>query len=426
MSKADSAGAVAKAMDADLLIRRATVATMEGSPGPRDAASAEELGMEAGWSVAVKNGRISWVGPDDEWRGRATRVIEGRRKLVTPGYVDSHTHLVYAGDRTHELKMKLQGRSYMEILEKGGGIMATVRATRAATDNELEESAAQRVRQMLQCGTTTLEAKSGYGLDTATELRMLATQPKVSKRTNVPVVSTFLGAHAVPDEYKGRSDAYVDLVVDEMLPKVAEQHIARFCDVFVEKDVFTPEQGERILTKARALGFQLRLHADEIVDTAGAELAAKVGCISADHLLRVNDEGIAALAQRGTIATLLPTVPLTLMTREWAPAKKLLAAHVPVAVATDHNPNNPVVDLQFAAQMSCYAMGLTPNQALTAVTWNAACALDVQDKVGSIEVGKIANLLVHDVAMPQDWVACLGRNTAKAVILNGKLVPPAV
>lgn len=417
---------VGKVVDADLVIRKATLATMEGSAGPRDAVAAEELGMEAGWTVAMKGGRITWVGPDDEWKGKATRVIEGRRKLVTPGYVDSHTHLVYGGDRTHELKQKLQGRSYMEILAKGGGIMSTVRATRAATDNELEEAAALRLRQMLACGTTTVEAKSGYGLDTATELRILGLHPRVSKRVGVPIVSTFLGAHAVPEEFKGRTDGYVDLVVDDMLPKVRDQQVARYCDVFVEKDVFTPEQGERILAKAKELGFQLRLHADELNDTGGAALAARLGCASADHLLEVGDAGIDALAQRGTIATLTPTVPLTLMTKKWAPAKKLLEAHVPVAVATDHNPNNPVVDLQLAAQLSSYAMGLTPNQALTAVTWNAACALDVQDKVGSIEVGKIANLLVHDVAMPQDWVACLGRNTAKAVILNGKLVPPMV
>lgn len=417
---------VGKVVDADLLIRKATVATMEGAAGPRDAVASEELGMEAGWAVAVKDGRISWVGPDDEWKGKATRVIEARRKLVTPGYVDSHTHLVYGGDRTHELKLKLQGRSYMEILQKGGGIMSTVRATRSATDNELEEAAAHRLRQMLSCGSTTIEAKSGYGLDAATELRILGVHPRVSKRVGVPIVSTFLGAHAVPEEFKGRTDAYVDLVVDEMLPKVADQQIARFCDAFVESDVFTVEQGRRILTKARELGFQLRVHADELSNTEGAQFAAKMGCLSADHLLQVSEAGIAAMAEAGTIATLTPTVPLTLMTKQWAPAKKLLEAHVPVAVATDHNPNNPVVDLQFAAQMSSYAMGLTPNQALTAVTWNAACALDVQDKVGSIEVGKVANLLVHDVAMPQDWVACLGRNTAKAVVLNGKLVPPLV
>lgn len=411
-------------LDADLLVKSCTVATMEGPQKPRDKHEADDAGLEAGWSIAAKNGRIVFVGPDSDWKGKAARVIEARRKLVTPGYVDSHTHTVYAGDRSKELKQKLQGKSYLDILAAGGGIMSTVRSTREATTNELEEQAAVRARRMLACGTTTLESKSGYGLTTKDELRMLEVNPRLSKRTGLPVISSFLGAHAVPDEFKGRTDAYVDLVVDEMLPAVETQQIARFCDVFVEEGVFTLEQGERILMAAKKRGFELRLHADEIVNTKGAELAAKVGCVSADHLLRVSPAGIEAMADAGTIATLLPTVPLTLMKPEWAPAAKLMEALVPVAVATDHNPNNPVVDLQFAAQLSCYAMGLTPNQALTAVTWNAACALGVEGQVGSLEVGKIANIVIHDVDMPQNWVAELGRNTAKAVILNGKLVPP--
>jgi imidazolonepropionase len=412
--------------DADLLIRSATLATMEGPQRAREGFEADDCGMEAGWAVAMKDGRITWVGPDPDWRGKATRVIDARRKLVTPGYVDSHTHLVYAGDRSNELKLKLQGRSYMDILAAGGGIMSTVEATRAATDNELEEQTLVRLKRMLQCGTTTVEAKSGYGLSVEQELRTLACHPRISRRAGVPIVSTFLGAHALPPEYAGRADAYVDLVVEQMLPKVAEQHIARFCDVFVDEGAFTVEQGERILRKAKELGFQLRLHADEIVGTGGAAMAAKVGCLSADHLLRVDEAGIAAMAEHGTIATLMPSVPLTLMKPEWAPAKRILDAHVPVAIATDHNPNNPVVDLQFVAQLGCYAMGLTPNQALTGVTWNAACALGIEDRVGSIEVGKIANLLVHDVPFVQHWVHELGRNTAKAVILNGKVVPPAL
>jgi imidazolonepropionase len=408
---------------ADLLVKTATIATMEGPARPREGFEMEDAGLEAGWTIAVKDGRIAWVGPDPDWRGKATRVIEANRKLVTPGYVDAHTHLVYGGDRSNELKMKLRGKSYMEILAAGGGIMSTVTATREATDNQLEEVAAERLYRMLQRGTTTVEAKSGYGLTTKDEMRILDVHPKLRKRTGIPIISTFLGAHAVPEEYKGRTDAYVDLIVDEMLPHVADQHVARFCDVFVEEGVFAVEHGERILRKAKELGFQLRLHADEIVNTKGAELAAKVGCVSADHLLRVSDEGIKAMAEHGTMATLLPTVPVTLMKPKWAPAARIMAGGVPVAVATDHNPNNPVVDLQFAAQMACYTMGLTPNQALTAVTWNAACALGVEDKVGSLEVGKIANLVLHDVAMPQHWISELGRNTAKAVILNGKLVP---
>ena len=411
--------------DYDLVVRRATVATLDGPAGARDGALANDAGLEAGWTVAIKAGRIAWVGPDPDFRGTATTSLDAKRRLVTPGYVDAHTHLVYAGDRSRELRQKLQGMSYLEILAKGGGIMETVRATRAATDNELDEQALVRLRQMVHHGTTTVESKSGYGLDKPTELRMLEANPRISKRTGVPIVSTFLGAHAVPDEYKGRTDAYVDFVLDEVLPAVEAQEVARFCDVFVEEGVFTVEQGERILTQAKRLGFQLKVHADEIVDTGGAQLAAKVNALGADHLLKVSQEGIQALADTGTIATLLPTVPLTMMKPEWAPAKRLLDAGVPVAVATDHNPNNPVLSLQLAAQLACYTMGLTPAQALTAVTWNAAQALDVESHVGGLQVGKVANVLVHDVPSLERWVYDLGRTTATHVILNGKLVPRA-
>ncbi|MEA3144206.1 MAG: imidazolonepropionase [Thermoplasmata archaeon] len=409
---------------ADLLIRTATVATLEGPNKARDGFEAAEAGLEAGWTVAVRAGRIVWVGPDPDWKGKVVKTVDAKRKLLTPGYVDPHTHLVYAGDRSNELKQKLQGKSYSDILAAGGGIMSTVRATREATDNELEEAAVVRLKRMLKRGTTTVEAKSGYGLDTKTELRTLALHPKVSKRTGVPIVSTFLGAHAIPEEFKGRADAYVDLVVEEMLPAAHRQEVARFCDVFVDEGAFTVEQGERILRKAKELGFQLRLHADELANTGAAEMGARLGCHAVDHLLKVSEAGIAAMAEHGTIATLTPTVPLTLMTRQWAPAAKLMEALVPVALATDHNPNNPVVDPQFAAQMACYAMGLTPAQALTGVTWNAACALGVEDKVGSIEEGKIANLVLHDVANANQWAAELGRNTATMVVLNGKIVPP--
>ena len=408
----------------DLLVRNATVATLEGPQRARDGFEASDCTMEAGWAVAVKDGRIAWVGPEPDWRGKTARSLDARRRLVTPGYVDSHTHLVYAGDRASELRQKLAGKSYMEILAAGGGIMKTVRETREATENELEEAAHVRVREMLHHGTTTLEGKSGYGLDTKTELKQLAVQPKLIKRTGVAIVSTFLGAHAVPDEYKGRTDAYVDLVVDEMLPAVAEQEIARYVDAFVEEGVFTFEHGERILKRAREKGFEVRLHADEIVDTKGAELAAKVGCVSADHLLAVSEAGSAALADRGTIATLLPTVPITMMKPKWAPAKKLLDAHVPVALASDHNPNNPVYDMGFVAQLGCYMMGLNPAQALTAVTWNAACALGVEERVGSLEAGKVANILVHDSPSLDHWAAGFGHSSVRHVVLNGRIVPP--
>jgi imidazolonepropionase len=407
----------------DLAIRTATLATLEGPQGARDADAANDCGLEAGWTVAITGDRIAWVGPDPDFRGKAKTTLNAKRHLVTPGFVDSHTHLVYAGDRASELRQKLAGKPYMEILAEGGGIMSTVRATREATDNELEEAALARVRAMVHHGTTTLEAKSGYGLDTPTELRILAAHPRLAKRTGLPIVSTFLGAHAVPDEFKGRTDAYVDLVAGAMLQAVHEQEIARFCDVFVEDGVFSFEQGQRILQAAKHLGFETRLHADEIVNTKGAELAADVGCLSADHLLRVSEAGIQALADAGTIATLLPTVPLTMMQPRWAPARKLLDALVPVALASDHNPNNPVTSMGLVAQLGCYALGLTPAQALTAVTWNGACALGAESQVGSLEPGKKANLLLHDASDLAHWVYPLGHNSVTHVVLNGKIVP---
>ncbi|MES2155600.1 MAG: imidazolonepropionase [bacterium] len=409
----------------DLLIRTGTVATMEGPQSPRDGTFANDCGLEAGWTVAVKNDRIAWVGPDPEWRGKAKTTLNAKRRLVTPGFVDSHTHLVYGGDRANELKQKLAGKSYMQILADGGGIMSTVRATREATDNELEEQALDRLRRMVHHGTTTLEAKSGYGLDTKAELRILGVAPRLFKRTGIPIVSTFLGAHAVPDEFKGRTDAYVDLVVDEMLPEVHKQEVARFCDVFVEDGVFTFEHGHRILTAAKKAGFEVRLHADELSNTKGAELAAQVGCLSADHLLRISEEGVQAMAEAGTIATLLPTVPLTMIQPQWAPARKLLDALVPVALASDHNPNNPVLSMGLVGQLGSYAMGLTPAQAMTAVTWNAACALGVETQVGSLEVGKKANLLLHDCSDLAHWTYALGHNSVTHVVLNGKIVPKA-
>ncbi len=411
--------------DCDLLIRKATVATLDGPDGARDGILANDAALEAGWTIAVKGGRISWIGPDPDWSGTAVTTLDAKRRLVTPGYVDSHTHLVYAGDRSKELRDKLAGKSYLEILAAGGGIMSTVRATREATSNELEEQALGRLRRMVHNGTTTVEAKSGYGLDTKTEMRMLEIHPRLAKRTGVAIVSSFLGAHAVPDEYRGRADAYVDLIIGEMLPAVGKQEIARFCDVFVEDGAFTAEQGERILAKAKELGFEPRVHADEITNTKGAELAAKMGCLSADHLLQVSESGLAAMASAGTIATLLPTVPLTLMKPHWAPARKMLAAGIPIGLASDHNPNNPVCDMQLVAQLGCYALGLTPAQALTAITWNAAHALGVENHVGGLQVGKVANLVLHDVPTLERWVYELGRNTATHVVLNGKLVPKA-
>lgn len=413
------AGGVA---DAELLIRNGDVATLAGPPVARDAVAADEVALERGTDVVVTDGRIAWVGPSGEWGGSAATVLDATGRLVTPGYVDPHDHLVYAGDRAFEIGLKLQGRSYMEILAAGGGIAYTVERTRAADVGRLVAQSAPRLRRMVRNGTTATEAKSGYGLTTESELRMLAAAARLEEEERVPMAHTFLGAHAVPAEYKDRPDGYVDRVVDEMVPAVAEQGIARFCDVFVEEGVFTHEQGARIFEAALRHGLGLRLHADEIANTAGAELAARAGAVTADHLLAVSEEGIAAMAEAGTMAVLLPTVPLTMRKPHWAPGKAFLDADVPVALATDHNPNNPVTSMTLVAQLGCFLLGLSPAQALTAVTWNAGWSLGMADDVGSIEVGKRADLLVHDVPDLDHWVYEPGRQTVRSVVSGGRVV----
>lgn len=400
----------------------ATVATLAGPPGARAATALQDPGLRKDHAIAVRDGRITWVGPAQAWTGEATDTLDAGGDLVTPGYVDAHTHLVYAGDRAFEIAMKLQGKEYLDILAAGGGIAHTVQATRAADLGPLVEAALPRLRRMLRNGTTSLEAKSGYGLTTEAELRILAANAALADRTGQTLVSTFLGAHAVPPEHEGDADGYVDRIVEDMLPRVAEQGIARFCDVFVEEGVFTAEQGARVLEAATKHGLAGRLHADEIVDTGGAELAARMKAVTADHLLRVSDAGIATMADAGTVAVLLPTVPITLMQPQWAPGKRFLDAGIPVVLASDHNPNNPVTDMGLVCQLGAYLLGLSPAQALGAATWNAAVSLGIEDEVGSIEVGKRADILVHDVPDLDHWVYEVGRRTVRHVVLGGRVV----
>ncbi len=399
----------------DLLIRNGNVAVMDGPPGPRSADQAS-VSVRKGWTLGIEGGRIAWVGPDEECDATA-KTVDASGRLVTPGYVDSHTHLVYGGDRAFEIAMKLAGKDYLEILAAGGGIAHTSRLTKEATVERLVAQATPRLHRMRSNGTTTLESKSGYALEEAGELRMLEAS-KALEQEGLRMAHTFLGAHAVPEGLT--PDQAADAVLD-MLPAVAAQGIASFCDVFVEKDVFTIEHGRTIFDAAKRHGLRPRLHADEIVNTSGAQLAAEAGCISADHLLRVDEAGIQAMADAGTIATLLPTVPVTLMRPEWAPGKQLLEAGVPVALATDHNPNNPVTDMGLVAQLGCFVMGLTPEQALTATTWNGAQALGMDD-VGHLQVGARADVLVHDVADLDHWIYELGRNSAQSVVSGGRLI----
>jgi imidazolonepropionase len=403
----------------DLLITHAVVATVAGPDGPRSA-DAMDVPCHAGWAVGVVGDRIAYVGPAAK-APKAQRVMDAKGKLVTPGYVDAHTHLIYAGDRAFEVAMRLSGRSYLDILQAGGGIAYTAKATRDASVEDLVAAARPRLLRMMHNGTTTLEAKSGYAFTTAGELRMLEAASRLAQETGVRMAHTFLGAHAIPSDYKQDPERYVRIVIEEMLPAVVDQGIATACDVFVEEGVFTIEQGERILDAARQAGLRRRLHADEIKDLGGAALAARCGCDSADHLLAVSPAGIQALAASRTTAVLLPTVPITLMAPRWAPGKALLGAGVPVALASDHNPNNPITDMGLVAQLGCFLLGLSPQQALTAVTHNAAASLGMED-VGSLVVGKRADVLIHDVADLDHWVYEIGRSTVRHVVLGGRLV----
>lgn len=367
-------------------------------------------------AVACWEGRILAVGPRAPLEGlleaegyplaRFAR-LDARGGTVTPGLVDAHTHLLFAGSREGELELRQRGAGYLEILAAGGGILSTVAATRAASADELAAHGRRWLGQMLAHGTTTVEVKSGYGLDLPTELRLLEVAFQLGNEGPVEVLPTWLGAHAVPPEFRGRpgdgTEAYVRHLIDEQLPGVAAQGRARFADVFCERGVFTADQSRRILAAAAARGLTPRLHADEIAPSGGAELAAEIGAVSADHLAAPSPEGIAALARvAGTshpvVAVLLPATTWFLMHEDYAPARELISRGVPVALATDFNPGtSPTASLPLVMTVACLELKLTPSEALAGVTINAAHALELGDEVGSLEPGKQADLVIWSV-----------------------------
>ena len=385
---------------ADLALRRIGVLATLAGPAPRTGAVMRDLAALSDAAVAVAGGRIAWVGPDAEFES-AVELAPGAETIdvggaaVVPGFVDPHTHLAFAGDRDDEIRRRLAGASYQEIAAEGGGIVRTVEATRSASVEELAGLVAARLDEMLLCGTTTAEVKSGYGLETGAELRSLEAIRLAASRHPATVVPTFLGAHEVPREHRGDRARYVDLLVAEMIPAVAERRLAVFADVFCEEGVFTVEESRRILLAARERGLKLRIHADELATTGGAELAGELGARSADHLVFVSERGMRALAGASCVATLLPSAAFYLRLGRFAPARGLIGAGAPVALASDANPGGGLSpSLPFAMALGCFSMGLSLEEALAAVTVNAACSLDLQDEVGSIEVGKRADLVL--------------------------------
>ncbi|GAD15114.1 imidazolonepropionase [Geobacillus kaustophilus GBlys] len=413
-----------------LFVRRARqLVTLAGSSAaPLVKEKMSDLHIIENGSVWIEHGTIVAVGADDELarqfadRLAEAEVIDAKGKTVTPGLVDPHTHLVYAGSREHEWTMRLGGATYMEIMNAGGGIHATTKATREASEEMLYEESKRRLDQFLLHGVTTVEAKSGYGLSLEHEIKQLEVAKRLDDTHPVDIVSTFLGAHAVPPEWKHDPDEYVRLVIDEMIPEVSRRRLAEFNDVFCERGVFTPDQARLILEAGKEHGLTPKIHADEIEPYGGAELAAEVGAISADHLLRASDEGLRRMAERGVIGVLLPGTAFFLMTKA-ADARRLIDAGVPVALATDCNPgSSPTVSLPLVMSLACLHMGMTPAEAMAAATINAAHAIGRAHLVGSLEPGKKADLVIFNVPNYVQVMYYYGVNQVETVMKDGKVV----
>ncbi|WP_245739895.1 imidazolonepropionase [Thermoflavimicrobium dichotomicum] len=413
-----------------LLIRHAKqLVTLAGSSDkPLCGQEMNDLKIIEDGSVWIENGVIQKVGKDEEiikhylHRLAEADTIDATGRLVTPGLIDPHTHLVYAGSRENEFEMRLKGATYMEIMNAGGGIHATTRATRQADHAQLFTESKRRLDQFLLHGVTTVEAKSGYGLTLEHEIKQLEVAQALNEKHEVDVVSTFMGAHAVPAEYREDPDRYVDKVITGMIPEVARRGLAEFNDVFCERGVFTPEQSRRILEAGLEYGLKPKIHADEIEPYGGAELAAAVDCVSADHLLKASDEGIQAMTEKGVVGVLLPGTAFFLMA-EVASGRKMIDAGVPVALSTDCNPgSSPTVSLPLIMNLGCLKMGMTPAEVLAAVTINAAHAICRGHEIGSIEQGKKADLVIFDVPNYMSLSYFYGVNHVHTVIKNGKVV----
>ncbi|MBO2532577.1 imidazolonepropionase [Planifilum fulgidum] len=413
-----------------LLIRHASqLVTLKGSSdAPLTGKAMEALHIIEDGSVWIEEGIIQSVGTDREIaekygsRLEEARVIDATGRLVTPGLVDPHTHLVYAGSRENEFEMRLKGATYMEIMNAGGGIHATTAATQKATHEQLYEESRKRLDLFLRHGVTTVEAKSGYGLTLEHELKQLEVARELNRNHPVDVVSTFMGAHAVPVAYRERPDDFVERVIREMIPEVARRKLAEFNDVFCEKGVFTPEQSRRILEAGKEWGLLPKIHADEIEPYGGAELAAEVGAVSADHLLKASERGIRALAEKGVVAVLLPGTAFFLMA-ESADGRRMIDAGVPVALSTDCNPgSSPTVSMPLIMNLGCLKMGMTPAEVLTAATINAAHAIRRGREIGSIEEGKKADLVLFDVPNYMSLQYAFGVNHVHTVIKGGEVV----
>ncbi len=407
----------------------AQVVTLGIGPVPRRGAQMEELGVVPNGAVAIRGRRIVWAGPSSDlplqWFDGSAETIDGAglELVALPGFVDSHTHPIFAGSRVDEYEMRSRGKNYQEVAAGGGGIRASVRQLRQASVSQLVRRGERLFRQFLEHGTTTIEAKSGYGLSTEHELRILQVIARLRSRSPLEVIPTFLGAHAIPDEFRDSRHLYVEKLIREMIPRVTREGLARFCDVFCDTGYFTVEEARAILTAARDAGLGLRIHADELGHSGGARLAAELGALSADHLEWVNERDIRALRESGTVATLLPGTAFNLGLTRYPPARAIIGAGVPVALATDLNPGSCYTpNLQLILSIACSQMKMTPAEAITAATINGACSLGLSERLGSIEAGKQADIVLMNVPDYREIPYRFGVNHCAVTIKRGKVV----
>ncbi|MFH1436370.1 MAG: imidazolonepropionase [Pseudomonadota bacterium] len=410
---------------ADLIIRNiGQLLPMDGGTGD---ASAQGMRTLENSALAVRDGKVAWIGRMSNLDGGVavsdrTATIDAGGCVVTPGFIECHTHLVFASSREKEFQMRMEGKSYLEILEAGGGILSTVRATRKASEEELARDAMKRLSTLMRFGVTTCEIKSGYGLDTNTELKMLRVMAKLGASQPVRIVPTFLGAHAVPPEHRDKREKYIDLVIREMIPAVAEQNLARFCDVYLEKSAYSYGETERILLAAKEKGLVPRLHAGQFNDLDGARLGARLGAASIDHLEKVSDEGLAAMAEKGVTAVILPGAAFFVREKP-SDAARMRRAGVRVAVSTDCNPGSSMTEnLPLMLTMAVVSCGLGLKDAIEGATTSAAAALALPRPAGTLAVGAPADIVIHDVSDWRGIVYHFGTSHARTVIIGGHVV----
>ena len=395
---------------------------------PRTGDHMEDVGIIEDGAVAISEGKIVEVGKTEEVLGqikidKETKVVDAKDKVVSPGFVDCHTHPVFAETREEEFEMRIKGKTYQEIAASGGGIKSSVKALRSKSKQELIRLALPRLDRMLSYGTTTIEAKSGYGLSLEDEIKMLEVIEELNRIHPIDLVPTFLGAHEVPQEYKDRRDEYIELIIDGMIPEVAKRELAIFCDVFCEKGVFDIEESKKILTAAKNHGFKLKLHADQLTSLGGAKLAAQLGAVSADHLEFIDQEGIQMMKESGVIGVLLPGACFGLGIRDYPPARKMIDQGLAMALATDFNPGSSMTEsMPIILSLACLMMRMTPAEAVVASTINSAYAVDNGKEIGSIEKGKKADLVIWNVQNYKEIPYHFGVNLVDRVIKDGRIL----